>query len=73
MRNIGPVTRRCLSEIDIHTLDDLRQVGAIEAHRFLVAKGHPENRNLLYALIGAETDRDWREIARDHEEENPNP
>ncbi len=73
MRNVGPVTRRWLAEIDIHTSDDLRQVGAVETYRFLVAKGHPENMNLLYSLIGAETDKDWREIARDHEEEDPNP
>ncbi len=68
MRNIGPVTRQWLAQIEIHDLDDLRQVGPVEAYRFLVAKGHPENQNLLYALIGAVTDRDWHEIAEEHRE-----
>lgn len=63
MRNIGVVSRRWLTEIEIFSLEDLQQVGAVSAWQH-IKLNHPKqaNRNLLWALIGAERDLDWREI-----------
>lgn len=63
MRNIGPVSRRWLAEIEIYTRDDLQQVGAVAAYRH-IKESYPQraNRNLLWALLGAELDQDWRVI-----------
>ena len=63
MRNIGPTSRRWLAEIDIRTLEDLRQVGAVAAYRFIKAR-YPKQAslNLLWGLEGAVRDIDWREL-----------
>jgi DNA transformation protein len=63
MRNIGPVSRQWLAEIEIFTIDDLRQVGAVAAWVQIKAR-HPEKvtTNLLWSLLGAEHEMDWRTI-----------
>lgn len=63
MRNIGPVSRRWLGEIDILTQTGLEKVGAVAAWTQLKSR-YPKQvtKNLLWALIGAELDMDWREI-----------
>jgi DNA transformation protein and related proteins len=63
MRNIGSVSRRWLAEIDILTQTDLEKVGAVAAWTHLKSR-YPKQvtKNLLWALIGAELDMDWREI-----------
>ncbi|MEL6221577.1 MAG: TfoX/Sxy family DNA transformation protein [Cyanobacteria bacterium J06627_8] len=63
MKNIGPVSRRWLAEIGILTRDDLMQVGAVAAWTHLRAR-YPQKvtKNLLWALLGAERDLDWRQV-----------
>lgn len=66
MRNLGPATERMLAEVEIFSEEDLRRLGAVAAYRRL--KFRFERRvslNALYAMEGALTDRDWREIGRD--------
>lgn len=60
--NIGPVTARWLHEIGVHTADDLRALGAIEAYRRISLAGNPTTRNLLYALHGAITNTPWNQL-----------
>lgn len=63
LKNIGRTTEIWLHEIDIHTPDDLRAVGAIEAYRRL--KGtFPTlvTLNALWSLEGALLGLDWRAI-----------
>jgi DNA transformation protein len=64
MRNIGPVSRQWLAEIEIFTIDDVRQVGAVAAYMQVKAR-YPDKvtTNLLWALLGAEQEVDWRTIA----------
>ncbi len=66
MRNIGPVSQQWLAEIEIYTQDDLQRVGAVATYRH-VKDGHPKsvNKNLLWALLGAERDEDWRALPQD--------
>ncbi|OCC04982.1 hypothetical protein BA190_11380 [Labrys sp. WJW] len=65
MRNLGPVTERMLVEVDICSPEDLRRPGAVAAYRRLKFRfGRGISLNALYALEGALSDRDWREIDR---------
>lgn len=67
IRNIGPKSETQLAEIDIHTLDDLRRLGAIEAYaRLRFRHGRSINRNMLHALAAALADVDWRQLAPEH-------
>lgn len=65
MRNLGPATERMLVEVDICGPEDLRRLGAVAAYRRLKFRfGRGVSLNALYALEGALSDRDWREIDR---------
>ncbi|MCG8368182.1 MAG: TfoX/Sxy family protein [Pseudanabaenales cyanobacterium] len=63
MKNIGPVSQRWLAEIEIFTPKDLDTVGVVPAWIQLKAR-YPQKvtKNLLWALLGAQLDRDWREL-----------
>ncbi|NEO87958.1 MAG: TfoX/Sxy family protein [Spirulina sp. SIO3F2] len=63
LRNIGPVSRQWLYEIEIYTLADLQQCGSITAYE-MIRSQHPKvSINLLWALEGAILDLDWRELS----------
>jgi len=63
MRNIGKVSRRCLREIEIHTVVDLKACGSVAAYRMIKSMQPKATLNLLWALEGAILDIDWREIS----------
>lgn len=68
LRNLGPRAEQMLAEAGIHSAEDLRRRGALEA--FLAvrrADGGRGSLNLLWALAGAlepwPEGRDWREVS----------
>ena len=63
MKNIGPISRRWLAEIEIFSQTDLEAVGAVPAWTHLKGR-YPKRvtKNLLWALLGAQLDMDWREL-----------
>jgi DNA transformation protein and related proteins len=63
-RGLGPTSAAKLATMGIHTVDDLRAADAFDVHLRLQQGGSSVDRNLLYALIGAQENRDWREVAR---------
>lgn len=70
IRNIGPTSAAWLAEVDIHTLDDLRAVGAVEAYgRLRFRFGRRINRNMLFAMAAALADTDWRHLSPEHKSE----
>lgn len=66
LRGIGPKTQNWLDRIGIQTREALLALGPQQAYEDLIDIGHPPNRNLLYGLIGAAEDRDWREVAAEY-------
>lgn len=64
MRNLGPKSRAWLAGLGIEDLAALRRNDPFRVYARLKAKGVPVSLNLLYALIGAVEDRDWREVQR---------
>ena len=65
LRNLGPKSEEMLAAIRIRTPDDLARQGALAAFVALKQAGLPASLNMLWALEGALSDRDWRDVARD--------
>lgn len=65
MRNLGPKSRAWLAGLGIHDLDGLRRADPYRVYAQLKAQGEPVSLNLLYALIGAVEDQDWRAVQRE--------
>lgn len=65
MRNLGPRSRQMLAAIGILTPEQLAERGAVEAFIALKRACQPISLNLLWAMEGALSGRDWRVVARD--------
>jgi DNA transformation protein and related proteins len=64
MRNLGPISAARLRAAGIDSPEELRRTGAVEAYMMLKA-AHPFEISVvfLYALHGAVTDTDWRQLS----------
>ena len=65
MRNLGPASARMLVEAGISSEAQLRALGAVAAYEAVQRTGCRPSLNLLWALEGALTDRDWKAVSRD--------
>jgi DNA transformation protein len=64
LRNIGPKSAALLRAAGIDSFENLREIGAVAAYRRVkFADPRTVSLNMLWALQGALTDRDWREIS----------
>jgi DNA transformation protein and related proteins len=60
LKGIGPKTRSWLEEIGIHSIEDLRRLGAVETYKRLkAARPREVSLNALYGLEAALTDTHW--------------
>lgn len=66
LQGLGTVSRTLLASAGIVSAEDLGRLGAVEAYRRVKAL-HPKrvSLNLLWALEGALSHRDWRVVARE--------
>jgi DNA transformation protein len=64
MKNLGPISAARLRAVGIDSPEELRRIGAVEAF-LMLRRGHPFDISLvfLYALHGALTDTDWRQLS----------
>ena len=64
LRNLGPVSEKMLFQAGIETEAQLKEMGSVAAYCAVVrcAMSKP-SLNLLWAIEGALTERDWKEIA----------
>nr|WP_295082673.1 TfoX/Sxy family DNA transformation protein [uncultured Roseateles sp.] len=69
MRGLGPKSRAQLARLGVHDIHQLRQHDAYRLYARLKAQWPGVSLNLLYALMGAQEDRDWRDIARERRSE----
>lgn len=60
--NLGPASTRWLNAIGVYTRRDLEKLGAVDAYAILKAQGYRASLNLVYAIEGALTDRDWKRL-----------
>lgn len=67
--NLGPKSRAWLGEIGIETPAQLQAADAFQLYARLKARDPGVSLNLLYALLGAQEGRHWREVQRDRRTE----
>jgi DNA transformation protein len=72
LKNIGKKIAGRLNEIGIFSEDDLRQVGAVGAHR-MIRERYPDETlpvcYYLYSFEGALTDKHWDEVGEQRKQE----
>lgn len=66
---LGPKSREQLALVGITTPAALRARDAFEVYAALKAQWPAASRNLVYALIAAQEDGDWRVVARERRTE----
>ena len=62
---LGPKSLAMLAAAGIHSRADLERLGAVRAYLRVKAAGQAASLNLLWAMEGALTGRDWRVVARE--------
>jgi DNA transformation protein len=62
--NFGPKSQQMLARAGIHTLERLRELGAVPAFVRVKRAGTNASLNLLWAIEGALTGQHWREVAK---------
>lgn len=65
LRNLGPASLKMLAAAGISSEEDLRVLGSVAAYLAVKRTGANASLNLLWALEGALTGRDWRVVARE--------
>lgn len=65
LRNLGGRSQDMLAAAGITTASQLRAKGAAAAFMAVKRAGCTPSLNLLWAIEGALTDRDWKEVARE--------
>ena len=66
LSNLGPKSQQMLARAGIHTVDDLKAMGAVVAYVRTKRSGARVSLNLLWALEGAISGLHWQDVARDH-------
>ncbi len=72
LKNIGPKINRRLNAVGIFSEEELREVGAVEAHNMLKAKYPGETLSVcyyLYSFEGALLDKHWNDIGETRKRE----
>ena len=62
LRNLGKTSAQWLHAVGIHSISDLRRLGAVDAYRAVKARGFRASKVLLYAIEGALLDVHWNDI-----------
>lgn len=65
MRNLGPSSAAWLREAGIISEAQLRETGPLLAYRRVKIRFPSVSLNLLWAMVGALSNRDWREVSRE--------
>lgn len=65
LRGLGPRSVLLLARVGITSVESLFDVGSVNAYERLVRAGIPVSLNMLWALEGACSDRDWRDVSRE--------
>jgi DNA transformation protein len=64
LRNLGPASSAMLVKAGIHGVAQLRAMGSVAAYVAVKNAGAGPSLNLLWAIEGALTDRDWKEVSK---------
>ena len=64
LRNLGPRSQAMLAAAGIMTESQLRAMGSVAAFMAVKRTNCTPSLNLLWAIEGALTERDWKEVAK---------
>ncbi|WP_219118622.1 TfoX/Sxy family protein [Janthinobacterium sp. UMAB-56] len=64
LRNLGMASSQMLYFAGIRSEDQLRAMGTVAAYLAVTKAGCSPSLNLLWAIEGALTDRDWTDVSR---------
>ncbi len=62
--NFGAKSQQMLAQAGIHTIEQLRELGAVRAYLQVKQSGVNASLNLLWAMEGALTNRHWQDVAK---------
>ena len=68
LRNLGKTSAQWLHAVGIHSISDLRRLGAVDAYRAVKARGFRASKVLLYAIEGALLDVHWNDVPAERKE-----
>ena len=68
MKNLGKTSVQWLHAAGIHTIADLRRLGAIQAYRAVKVRGFNASKALLYSLDAALSNRFWNELPQEYKD-----
>ncbi len=64
LKGFGPKSEEILTSVDIHSVDEFMQADPYELYALLKEKMKGIGLNSIYAIIGAQEDIPWLEVAR---------
>ena len=68
-RNLGPKSAVMLAEAGIHTIDELRAIGAAKAYvRVKAIRSRGASVNLLWSMAAGLEGRSWQEVSAEEKE-----
>ncbi|WP_040259379.1 TfoX/Sxy family protein [Pseudomonas massiliensis] len=62
LRNLGKTSAQWLHAVGIHSVADLRRLGAVDAYRAVKNRGFRASKVLLYAIEGALLGVHWNDV-----------
>ncbi|MES2825253.1 MAG: TfoX/Sxy family protein [Pseudomonadota bacterium] len=65
LKNLGMASVNILHAVGINTYADLRNIGAVEAYRRIIARDINVSKVMLYALQGALLNIHWNDLSPD--------
>jgi hypothetical protein len=65
LANLGPKSRTMLAAAGIGTVAQLRELGAVRAYAAVKRESPGASLNLLWAMEGALSERDWKSVAKE--------
>ncbi len=69
LSNIGPKSARMLEQIGVATIDELRQLGSVNAYQKLqFCFANQLSLNFLWAMHAGLQDRDWRDVTTEEKD-----
>jgi len=64
LRNLGPKSAMMLAEVGIHTIGELRSIGAVKAYvRVRAVRSRGASVNLLWSMAAGLDGRGWQEVS----------
>lgn len=64
LKGLGEKSEEMLQQVGIHSVDEFMQADPFDIYRKLKAQIPGTSLNALYAMMGAQENLDWRDIAK---------